>query len=108
MAQGENAMMRQMKTATLLRRTVKVDELNEQIVSYVPALANVQIAISVIQGNYNSQNNVLTTSSTHLGLTKDNRTSIGDKIMCDGHTYTVNYIIAGRFNQLFLSEEQAL
>ena len=101
-------MMRKMKTATLLRRTVKVDELNEQIVTYVAALANVQIAISVIQGNYNSQNNVLTTSSTHLGLTHDNRTSIGDKIVCDGHTYTVNYIIAGRFNQLFLSEEQAL
>ena len=101
-------MMRQMKTATLLRRTVKADELNEQIVSYIPALANVQIAISVIQGNYNSQNNVLTTSSTHLGLTKDSRTSIGDKIMCEGHTYTVNYIIAGRFNQLFLSEEQAI
>lgn len=101
-------MMRQMKTATLLRRTVQVDELNEQIVSYVPALANVEIAISVIQGNYNSQNNVLTTSSTHLGLTKDSRTSIGDKIVCEGHTYTVNYIIAGRFNQLFLSEEQHL
>lgn len=101
-------MMRQMKTATLMRRMVKVDELGEQIVSYVPALANVQIAISVIQGNYNSQNNVLTTSSTHLGLTKDNRLSIGDKIVCDGHTYTVNYIIAGRFNQLFLSEEQPL
>ena len=101
-------MMRQMKTATLLRRTVQVDELNEQIVSYVPALANVEIAISVIQGNYNSQNNVLTTSSTHLGLTQDNRTSIGDKIVCEGHTYTVNYIIAGRFNQLFLSEEQHL
>ena len=101
-------MNRHMQTATLLRRTVKVDELGEQIVSYVPALANVEIAISVIQGNYNTQNNVLTTSSTHLGLTKDNRTSIGDKIMCDGHTYTLNYIIAGRFNQLFLSEEQAL
>ena len=101
-------MMRKMKTATLLRRSVAVDELNEQIVTYVAALANVQIAISVIQGNYNSQNNVLTTSSTHLALTKDNRTSIGDKIVCDGHTYTVNYIIAGRFNQLFLSEEQPL
>lgn len=101
-------MMRQMKTATLLRRSVAVDELNEQIVSYIPALANVQIAISVIQGNYNSQNNVLTTSSTHLALTKDNRTTIGDKIMCEGHTYTVNYIIAGRFNQIFLSEEQQL
>ncbi len=101
-------MNRHMQTATLLRRTVKVDELNEQIVSYVPALANVEIAISVIQGNYSAQNNVLTTSSTHLGLTKDNRTSIGDKIMCGGHTYTVNYIVAGRFNQLFLSEEQQL
>lgn len=101
-------MMRKMKTATLLRRSVKVDELGEQIVSYVPTLANVEIAISVIQGNYNAQNNVLTTSSTHLGLSKDNRTSIGDKIMCDGHTYTVNYIIAGRFNQLFLTEEQAI
>lgn len=101
-------MMRHMQTATLLRRTVKVDELGEQIVSYVPTLANVEIAISVIQGSYNSQNNVLTTSSTHLALSKDNRTSIGDKIMCDGHTYTVNYIIAGRFNQLFLTEEQAI
>ena len=101
-------MNRHMQTATLLRRTVKVDELGEQIVSYVPALANVEIAISVIQGSYNTQNNVLTTSSTHLALTKDNRTSIGDKIMSEGHTYTVNYIIAGRFNQLFLSEEQAL
>ena len=108
MAKGENVMNRHMQTATLLRRTVKVDELGEQIVSYVPALANVEIAISVIQGSYNTQNNVLTTSSTHLGLTKDNRTSIGDKIMCEGHAYTVNYIIAGRFNQLFLSEEQAL
>lgn len=101
-------MNRHMQTATLLRRSVAVDELNEQIVSYVPALARLEIAISVIQGNYNSQNNVLTTSSTHLGLTQDNRTSIEDKIVCDGHTYTVNYIIAGRFNQLFLSEEQAL
>ena len=101
-------MNRHMQTATLVRRTVKVDELDEQIVSYVPALAKMEIAISVIQGNYNSQNNVLTTSSTHLGLTQDNRTSIGDKIMCEGHTYTVNYIIAGRFNQIFLSEEQAL
>ena len=101
-------MNRHMQTATLLRRSVAVDELNEQIVSYIPALARLEIAISVIQGNYNSQNNVLTTSSTHLGLTKDNRTSIGDKIMCEGHTYSVNYIIAGRFNQLFLSEEQPL
>ena len=101
-------MNRHMQTATLLRRSVAVDELGEQIVSYVPTLANVEIAISVIQGNYNSQNNVLTTSSTHLGLTQDNRTSIGDKIMCEGHTYTVNYIIAGRFNQLFLAEEQAI
>ena len=101
-------MNRHMQTATLLRRSVAVDELSEQIVSYVPTLANVEIAISVIQGNYNSQNNVLTTSSTHLGMTKDNRISIGDKIVCDGHTYTVNYIIAGRFNQIFLSEEQAL
>jgi len=100
-------MNRHMKTATLMRRTVKVDELGEQIVSYSPTLANISIAISAIQGNYNSTNNVLTTSSTHLGLTTDNRTSIGDKIMCDGHTYTVTYIIAGRFNQVFLSEEQA-
>lgn len=101
-------MNRHMQTATLLRRSVALDELREQIVSYVPALANVEIAINVIQGNYNTQNNILTTSSTHLGLTQDNRTSIGDKIICEGHTYTVNYIIAGRFNQLFLSEEQAL
>ncbi len=101
-------MIRRTKTATLMRRTVEVDELGEQIVSYVPALANVSIAISAIQGNYNSTNNILTTSSTHLGLTTDNRTSIGDKIMCDGHTYTVNYIIVGRFNQIFLSEEQSL
>lgn len=101
-------MKRHMQTATLLRRSVAVDELNEQIVSYIPTLARLEIAISVIQGNYNTQNNVLTTSSTHLGLTKDNRLSIGDKIMCDGHTYSVNYIIAGRFNQLFLSEEQAI
>ena len=101
-------MMRKMKTATLLRRSVAVDELGEQIVSYVPTLANVEIAISVIQGNYNAQNNVLTTSSTHLGLTTDNRTSIGDKIVCEGHTYTVNYIITGRFNQIFLAEEQAI
>ena len=101
-------MNRHMQTATLLRRSVAVDELSEQIVSYIPALANVEIAISVIQGSYNTQNNVLTTSSTHLGLTKDNRTSIGDKIMCEGHTYTINYIIAGRFNQIFLSEEQHL
>ena len=101
-------MNRHMQTATLLRRSVVVDELGEQIVSYVPALAKLEIAISVIQGNYNSQNNVLTTSSTHLGMTKDNRTSIGDKIMCEGHTYTVNYIIEGRFNQIFLSEEQPL
>lgn len=101
-------MNRHMQTATLLRRTVKVDELDEQIVSYIPALAKMEIAISVIQGNYNTQNNVLTTSSTHLALSKDNRTSIGDKIMCEGHTYTVNYIIEGRFNQIFLSEEQAL
>ena len=100
-------MIRQMKTATLMQRKVEVDELGEQIVSYVPALANVSIAISAIQGNYNSTNNILTTSSTHLGLTTDNRTSIGDKIMCDGHTYTVNYIIAGRLNQIFLSEEQS-
>ena len=101
-------MNRHMKTATLLRRSVAVDELDEQIVSYIPALARLEIAISVIQGSYNAQNNVLTTSSTHLALTQDNRTSIGDKIVCEGHTYSVNYIIAGRFNQLFLSEEQAL
>lgn len=101
-------MNRRMKTATLMRRTVQVDELGEQIVSYVPALAKMEIAISVIQGAYNTQNNVLTTSSTHLGLSTDNRASIGDKIMCDGHTYTINYIIVGRFNQIFLSEEQSL
>lgn len=101
-------MNRHMQTATLLRRSVAVDELDEQIISYIPALAKMEIAISVIQGNYNTQNNVLTTSSTHLGLTKDSRTSIGDKLMCEGHTYTVNYIIAGRFNQIFLTEEQAL
>ena len=101
-------MNRHMQTATLLRRKVQVDELGEQIVSYVPATARMEIAISVIQGAYNSQNNVLTTSSTHLGLSTDNRTLAGDKIMCEGHTYTINYVIVGRFNQIFLSEEKAL
>ena len=40
-------MNRHMQTATLLRRSVAVDELGEQIVSYIPALAKMEIAISV-------------------------------------------------------------
>ena len=97
-------MRRHFTPATLMRRTVSVSDIGEEVVSYQP-YSEIELAISVIQGAANVNNNVITTSSTHLALSNACDVRVGDKIGCCGHTYNVTYIIHGRLNQIYLSEE---
>lgn len=109
MAQGENAMIRKMEKAKLLKRTVSQNEWGEQVISYIEQSIPIEVAISVLQGNYNSANNVLTTASLHMGLTNDKRASEGDKIVHQGHTYICTFAnTSARWVQLWLSLEDAL
>ena len=109
MAQGENIMIRRMEKAKLLKRTVSQNELGEQVLSYEEQSVPIDVAVSVLQGNYNSANNVLTTASTHIALTHDKRASEGDKIVYQGRNYICNFVNAStRWIQLWLSLEDAL
>ena len=109
MAQGENIMIRRMEKAKLLKRAVSQNEWGEQVLSYEEQSVPVDAAISALQGNYNSANNVLTTASTHIALTRDKRVSEGDKIVYQGHTYICTFVNAStRLIQLWLSLEDAL
>ena len=102
-------MIRKMEKAKLLKRTVSQNEWGEQVLSYEEQSVPIDAAISVLQGNYKSANNVLTTTSTHIALTYDKRVSEGDKIVYQGHTYICTFVNASaRWIQLWLSLEDAL
>jgi hypothetical protein len=66
----------------------------------------IEMAISLLSGNKFSTNNMITTESTHIGLTTyDTSTISSTDIIQDGNDeYTIDYIppTTGRINQVFL------
>lgn len=102
-------MIRRMEKGTLLKWKIETDDYNEQIVSWVAEREPIEIAVSVANGAMETMNNVLSINATHTGLTKDARPQERDKIILNGKTYLITYVIpTHRMNQLFLSTDESI
>lgn len=102
-------MIRRLEKGTLYRRSTERNLYGEQVEEWVALSTPIELIISINSGTTNSTNDILSVSATHTGLTHDNRALAGDKIMCGGHTYKIDYIAAGtRWTQLMLNEEKSL
>lgn len=102
-------MIRRLEKGTLYRRSTERNSYGEQVEEWVALSTPIELIISVNGGTTDSTNDILSVSATHTGLTHDSRALTGDKIMCGGHTYRIDYIAAGtRWIQLMLNEEKSL
>lgn len=102
-------MIRRLEKGTLYRRSTEHNSYGEQVEEWVALSTPIELIISINSGTTDSTNDILSVSATHTGLTHDNRVLAGDKIICGGHTYKIDYIAAGaRWTQLMLNEEKSL
>ena len=102
-------MIRRLEKGTLYRRSTERNSYGEQVEEWVALSTPIELIISINSGTTDCTNDILSVSATHTGLTHDNRVSAGDKVMCGGNTYKIDYIAAGtRWNQLMLNEEKSL
>ena len=102
-------MIRRLEKGTLYRRSTERNLYGEQVEEWVALSTPIELIISINSGTTDSTNDILSVSATHTGLTHDNRVLAGDKIICGGHTYKIDYIAAGtRWTQLMLNEEKSL
>lgn len=84
-------MMRKMKAVVLKSTTA---ESQNAVGKFVPSTTDITIdmAISILSGNKQVTNNILTTQSTHIGLTNYKSISKNDTIIFGNDKYTVDYI----------------
>ena len=102
-------MIRRLEKGTLYRRSTERNSYGEQVEEWVALSTPIELIISINGGTTDNTNDILSVSATHTGLTHDSRALTGDKIMCGGHTYRIDYIAAGaRWIQLMLNEEKSL
>lgn len=98
-------MIRKMQQASLFPLTRTLDTLGEQVIAYGAAIP-IEIAISLSTGTSSSANNILTASSTHVGVTTYKAISDGDKIVVGSQTYLVDFpVLDGRMTLLYLKKE---
>ena len=102
-------MIRRLEKGTLYRRSTERNLYGEQVEEWAALSTPIELIISINSGTTDSTNDVLSVSATHTGLTHDSHALVGDKVMCGGNTYKIDYIAAGtRWNQLMLNEEKSL
>lgn len=98
-------MIRKMRQASLFPLTRTLDDYEEQVIAFEAAVP-IEIAISLTTGTSSSANNILTASSTHVGVTTYKAISAGDKITVGSDTYIVDYpVLDGRNALLYLKKE---
>lgn len=91
--------------ALLLKRDSVVDQWREKQEVWVADDNPIQIGVFVRTGSTTITNEVEGVQSSHIGLTKDKRAQVGDKIIYCGLTYIVDFIIETKQRQLFLNLE---
>lgn len=98
-------MIRKMKQASLFPLTRTLDTLGEQVITYGAAIP-IEISLGLTTGTSSSANNILTASSTHVGVTTYKAISDGDKIVVGSDTYFVDFpVLDGRYALLYLKKE---
>ena len=86
--------------------TVTVDEYGERQLEYAADGILFQGAISLLQNASNTNNNVISETTTHVCITNSKGFNIKDKIADGASTYLIDFVIEeGRFTRLFLSRE---
>lgn len=97
-------MMQRMETYALERAAIRKNELQENIKEWRSA-GEIQVAISTATGAVQEINQIQRISSTHTAITPRRDVYSGDRF----GGYSVDYVIPGRrYNQLFLTREEAL
>lgn len=98
-------MIRMMRKASLFPMSRTLDSLHEQIITYGAAIP-IEVSLSLSTGTSSSANNILTASSTHVGVTSYKTIAAGDKITVGSDTYIVDYpMLDGRYALLYLKKE---
>lgn len=65
-----------------------------------------EISLGLSTGTSSSANNILTASSTHVGVTTYKAIAAGDKIVVGNDTYIVDFpVLDGRYALLYLKKE---
>lgn len=96
-------MIQRMQKYTLERKSIRMNELNEQIAEWKPA-GSIWAAISVANGSVSELNQILRIDSTHTAVTRDS-VQTGDRF----GGFRVTYVVQGRrFNTLYLKRDDAL
>lgn len=91
-----------MKNVVLLQPQKNTTNI-ETITNYVPE-REILVSFSMISGNTNHTNNMLITSSTHIGLTAEREITKSHRIQDGNDIYSITYINDdGHYTQLFLS-----
>lgn len=105
MAEGEDAVIRRMQKYNHLRHTTHADAYGEMIKSW-ETLGVIEMAVSLTSGTQATANNVLTSSSTHVGVT-DRKTVIpGDKLVKGDDVYMVDFAVNGSRKQLLYLKKE--
>lgn len=97
-------MKRLFKTAKLYPHSLTIDAYGEQASGYGSA-ANIEIAVSLSTGTTINTNNVITQSSTHIGVTPYRLAKPRDKIVEGSNTYIVDYVTLARYAVLYLKQD---
>lgn len=98
-------MISRMTSASLYHLTRSLDAYQEQTIAYGAAIP-IQITISLTTGTSSAANNVLTSSSTHVGVSDYKLVSKGDKVVVGSDTYIVDYpVLDGKLAMLYLKKE---
>lgn len=98
-------MIARMRDALLSPMARTLDSYEEQVITYGAAIP-IEISLSLSTGTSSSTNNILTASSTHVGVTTYKAISAGDKITVGSDTYIVDYpVLDGRNALLYLKKE---
>lgn len=101
-------MIRHMERGKLLTYTLGTNQYNEQLPQWIEQQQPLEIAITIASGSTEIINNILSTTSTHIGLTMDSRVKEKDKIVLGNITYIVDFVAKQRrYYQLNLTMEKA-
>lgn len=105
MAKGEDAMIRRMRSFFIYTLSTSKDSYGEQVKSFTKGSA-IDVALSLVTGTTSNNNNILTSSSTHVGITDSTGVKQGCKLADGTESYIVDYVVDdGRKTLLYLQKE---
>lgn len=100
-------MIRRMEPYQLYSFSTVKDSYGE-LVKQWSKVKDIEVAISLLTGFTSTANNILTTSSTHIGITDSKAVKNGDKLIGIDDTFIVDYAVnSERKAMLYLKKEEA-